>query len=171
MKTNTTYKIFNDVELVAGSVKSIENIKDGKPEPVFTLDQRVSWGEDDLNLPEQLSGGGNGKDVLIFIADTGLPNHVDIPKPVMAKNHTDDSNVSDRNNHSTWINGKISAMDNDIGFRGFSPESDIGIIKVLDNRGSGYMMYEGMMSALNYWNSVKDKYLCAFYSMLSLIHI
>jgi len=156
-----THTLFNDVELVKRSIVQREE----EAEEIITLGQKVSWGETDLNLPEQLANGGDGEGVMIYIADTGLHRHVDIPKPIWADNHTSDSDVYDGNNHSTWINGKISALDNDIGFRGFSPKADIGIVKVLNNRGSGSRMASGMRAAMNHWNGIKNNYLCAFYSM------
>lgn len=133
------------------------------------LEQNVGWHEVDLELDKSF-GRENEPRALIFIADTGLPNHVDIPKPVEAKNFTNDASVNDQNYHSTWINGCLTAYNNDIGYQGICPEdTPVAIAKVLNNQGSGWNMLAAMRWALEFWTTHPKRrsgeWVCAFYGM------
>lgn len=138
------------------------------PDEISVMSQK-GWDDEDLKMDEALAKGNQGERVLIFIADTGLPDHVDIPKPLDAFNFTTDRSVNDGHNHSTWINGKLTAYNNDIGYRGICPKADVVIIKVLSNSGYGSNMNAGMRKALEYWTTHPKRrsgeWICAFYGM------
>ena len=113
--------------------------------------QDVGWDEIDLQL-DKAFGRENENRCPIFIADTGLREHPDIPKAQEAWNFTDDPSVVDLNFHSTWINGKMTAYNNDIGYEGICPEdTPVFILKVLNNQGSGWRMLQAMRKALDFW--------------------
>jgi subtilisin len=161
---NNTHRIPDDVE----------RGPELTPAKYRALAQKIGWGQKDLGMSEDFfaKNPGNGARVLHVVADTGLPQHVDISedKIKFAENFTRDSSVVDENYHSTWITGSLVANnDNDLGWRSYVPEAEVGILKVLSNAGSGSNMKAAMRWFLNWWTNNKDyrsgKYLCAFYGM------
>lgn len=160
--TQPVYRLPDDIE--QGPIMTPAEILEAR-----TNNQNIGWDELDLKLDESF-GRENEPRVLHFSADTGKPNHPDIPEPVDAKNFTRDSSVDDANWHQTWIDGKKFAFNNDIGYQGICPsDSAYVVLKVLNNQGSGSNMISAMRWALNFWKNHERRrsgeWVCAFYGM------
>ncbi len=83
-----------------------------------------------------LSGSVN---VNVAVIDTGIdPSHPDL-NVVDGINFAKGNKWSDGNGHGTHVAGTIAALDNDIGVIGVAPGANLYAVKVLDNRGSGFM--------------------------------
>lgn len=78
-------------------------------------------------------------DVDVAVIDTGIdPTHPDL-NVVGGVNFAKGSNWSDGNGHGTHVAGTIAAKDNDQGVVGVAPDARLHAVRVLDNRGSGFM--------------------------------
>lgn len=104
------------------------------------------------NINEQLSNvpevwkQTHGEDVTIVVADTGMPNHVDIPQ-LKALNYTTSATHNDVQGHSTHVTGVINAIPNNgIGIRGIASKSNVIHAKVLGDTGAGTL--DGLLTML-----------------------
>lgn len=148
----------------------LPEIERGIPYSAVALSQREGWDEVDLDIRKQRELGADGSRTVIFVADTGVPDHSDIPKPIHTINATSETE-RDLNNHSTWIVGKLSAINNDIGYQGICQGASVIPVKVLRNNGSGSGtdIERGMAKALEFWREhpkrKSGEWIIAFYSM------
>ena len=78
-------------------------------------------------------------DVDVAVIDTGIdPSHLDL-NVVYGVNFAKGKSWSDGNGHGTHVAGTIAAKNNEIGVVGVAPDARLYAVKVLDNRGSGFM--------------------------------
>ena len=76
----------------------------------------------------------------VAVIDTGIDSHPDLNVAGgvnFSKGKA--SNYSDGNGHGTHVAGTIGAIDNEIGVVGVAPNVPLYAVKVLDNRGSGFL--------------------------------
>jgi subtilisin family serine protease len=96
--------------------------------------------------------------IYCFVVDTGIqPNHPDLRvSSSISRNFTTRNTGAwaDDNGHGTHVAGIISALDNNIGIVGNSPNVNIVAIKVLNRSGSGSIT--NIINALNYINTWKN---------------
>lgn len=80
-----------------------------------------------------------GEGERIAILDTGLnEKHPDLLGTVIhAEDCRGSNDVVDRNYHSTWIHGRLSAVHNNVGVQGIVPKAEIIILKVFNDNGTG----------------------------------
>lgn len=78
--------------------------------------------------------------ITVAVIDTGIDSHPDL-NVVGGVNFSKGkaSNYSDGNGHGTHVAGTIGAIDNEIGVIGVAPNVPLYAVKVLDNRGSGFL--------------------------------
>lgn len=77
--------------------------------------------------------------VNVAVIDTGIDaSHSDL-NVVDGINFAKGNKWSDGNGHGTHVAGTIAAKNNDIGVVGVAPGANLYAVKVLDNRGSGFM--------------------------------
>lgn len=75
----------------------------------------------------------------VAVIDTGIdPTHPDL-NVVSGINFAKGNGWSDGNGHGTHVAGTIAAKNNEIGVVGVAPDARLYAVKVLDNRGSGFM--------------------------------
>jgi len=103
--------------------------------------QVVPTGIDRIDA-EPTEGGNTGSGVKVAVIDTGI----DYTHPDLDLNYAggydyvnDDDDPMDDNGHGTHVAGIIGAEDNDIGVVGVAPGVSLYAVKVLDNRGSGWI--------------------------------
>lgn len=99
------------------------------------LSETIDWGLKNRNIEAQWSKA-KGRNVKIFVLDTGVPNHPDLPDPFAKANFVGGSDL-DRNGHATHCAGIIGARANGTGVIGVAPECQLGYAKVLSDQGSG----------------------------------
>lgn len=77
--------------------------------------------------------------VNVAVIDTGIDaSHPDL-NVIDGVNFAKGRSWSDGNGHGTHVSGIIAAKNNDIGVVGVAPSANLYAVKVLDNRGSGFM--------------------------------
>jgi len=77
--------------------------------------------------------------VNVAVIDTGIDaSHPDL-NVIDGVNFAKGKSWSDGNGHGTHVSGTIAAKNNDIGVVGVAPGANLYAVKVLDNRGSGFM--------------------------------
>jgi subtilisin family serine protease len=106
----------------------------------FKIDGQVTdWGL--LRVKPSLSKNQSsytGKGVKIAVLDTGIDKeHTDLQIKSGASFITNEPDFDDYNGHGTHVAGIISALNNNIGVLGVSPDVDLYAIKVLDQNGFG----------------------------------
>jgi len=75
----------------------------------------------------------------VAVIDTGIDaSHPDL-NVVYGVNFAKGKSWSDGNGHGTHVAGTIGAIHNEIGVVGVAPDARLYAVKVLDNRGSGFM--------------------------------
>lgn len=74
-----------------------------------------------------------GKGIKVAILDTGIVDHRDLPKPIVAKSYISGQSVADGHGHGTHCAGTAVGR-NGIGY---APGADLMVYKVLSNQGSG----------------------------------
>jgi subtilisin family serine protease len=89
---------------------------------------------------ERIGGPISGSvDVDVAVIDTGIDaSHPDL-NVIDGVNFAKGKSWSDGNGHGTHVAGTIAAKNNDIGVVGVAPGANLYAVKVLDNRGSGFM--------------------------------
>ena len=117
----------------------------GSTQPAETLE----WGVDRIDA-ELAWGVSRGTGIKTAIIDTGIDkDHADLVDNIKggvnfvakgpAWKTADPDAWDDDNGHGTHVAGIVAAADNDIGVIGTAPEAHLYGVKVLDNRGSGYL--------------------------------
>lgn len=109
-------------------------------EPVLarTLGQEVDYWHA-LMKTSQAWTDNKGQGSVVFILDTGLPDHNDLDKSgsVFAINTTPEP-IADGNGHATAVGGVVNAQNNDYGALGAAPDVLVVYVKVMRNAGLGY---------------------------------
>jgi major intracellular serine protease len=98
------------------------------------------WSYEYYSIADMHKAGLRGEGVRIAILDTGTnTSHPALwGKLYDGVDLTDEGvGIEDLNGHGTWIHGRISAVHNDYGPRGFAPDAEVVVIKVLDKNGAG----------------------------------
>lgn len=131
-----------------------------------SLSQQTDWGLKQHRMPE-LWKRSAGEGILVFVLDTGVPQHSDLPKPVFAANLTSDASEFDRNGHQTHCAGIVAARNDENGVVGWAPGADLAHIKVLSDRGSGLSTWiaNGIRTATKTWQQRKKDYVGCIISM------
>lgn len=108
---------------------------------IFAKDAKevFDWTFDFYDIKAIHERGYFGEGETIAILDTGLnEKHPDLFGTVVHSEDMRGSNdVIDRNYHSTWIHGRLSAVHNGVGVQGICPKAKIIILKVFNDNGSG----------------------------------
>lgn len=100
-----------------------------------------------------LSTTSTGEGVKISILDTGIPRHVDIPKPIDAVNILDkDGDPFDHHGHAAMVSGIIAA-NNDAGLTGIAPNAKLYTAKIVDKAMN--CSYNAIIGSL-LWSVVQD---------------
>ncbi len=130
------------------------------------LSQQTDWGLKQHRMPE-LWQRSSGEGILVFVLDTGIPQHSDLPSPVYVANFTSDASELDRNGHQTHCAGIVAAKNDDNGVVGWAPMADLAHIKVLSDRGSGLSRWiaAGIRRATSVWSQRKNDYVGCIISM------
>ncbi len=106
--------------------------------------QTLPWGVNRIDADQVWGGtsGYTGSGIQVAVVDTGI----DTEHPDLQDNYlggydfvNDDSDPSDDNGHGTHVAGTIAAVDNTVGVIGVAPEAGLYALKVLNNRGSGFL--------------------------------
>ena len=131
-----------------------------------SLSQQTDWGLKQHRMPE-LWKRSSGEGVLVFVLDTGVPVHSDLPQPVFTANFTSDASELDRNGHQTHCAGIVAAKNDDNGVVGWAPDADLAHIKVLNDQGSGLSTWiaAGIRTATQTWQQRKSDYVACIVSM------
>jgi len=139
---------------------------DSAPMNAMALSQQTDWGLKEHGMPE-LWKRSAGEGVLVFVLDTGVPQHSDLPEPVFTANFTTDRSQYDRNAHQTHCAGIIAAKNDDGGVVGWAPQADLAHIKVLSDRGSGASTWiaRGIRTATREWQQRRQDYVGCIISM------
>ncbi|MCC5468554.1 S8 family peptidase [Pelosinus baikalensis] len=108
-----------------------------------------------MKAPEIWEDSRRGSGVVIAVLDTGCQiDHPDLKDRIIGgRNFTSDYNgdenkFDDGNGHGTHVAGTIAAAENNQGVVGIAPQSNLLILKVLQNNGSG--SYQSLIDAINY---------------------
>jgi len=110
----------------------------------------LPWGVDRIDAEEVWADAGTpstGEGVTVAVIDTGIDkDHPDLASNIVGgynfvvkKGRLDTGAWDDDNGHGTHVSGTIAGIDNDVGVIGVAPEASLYGIKVLNNRGMGYM--------------------------------
>src|SRR5690606_3453463 len=108
--------------------------------PEFVLQamsEVYDWGLIDINIPKahKLS---LGEGIKIAIIDSGKSDHFEVQNRIVdAKDFTNSRVVNDKNGHSTFISGLISAEKNNQGIIGVAPKSELYFAKAIEDGGRG----------------------------------
>lgn len=112
--------------------------KDEEPAP-----EVVPWGIDRIDVD---LAGNTGTGINIAVLDTGIDSdHPDLQANIaggVAFVNAKGKNTNpweDDNGHGTHVAGTIGAIDNEEGVIGVAPNVKLWAVKVLDNRGNGYL--------------------------------
>lgn len=120
--------------IVSISAKPIGTPGKGSGGSVEQPPQVIPTGIARINGP--VSGPVN---VNVAVIDTGIDaSHPDL-NVIDGVNFAKGKSWSDGNGHGTHVSGTIAAKNNDIGVVGVAPGANLYAVKVLDNRGSGFM--------------------------------
>jgi subtilisin len=82
---------------------------------------------------EQVWQRVTGKGVKVSINDTGISNHIELPKPIATRSFISGQSVADGNGHGTHVSGTAVGRNG----LGVAPDADLIIAKVLSDQGSG----------------------------------
>lgn len=109
-----------------------------EPVAARTLGQEIDYWHP-LMKTAQAWQDNQGEGTVVFILDTGLPDHVDLPNAgnAFAANTTPEP-IADGNGHASACGGVVAAQDNDYGALGIAPKTLLVYIKVMRNAGVGY---------------------------------
>lgn len=109
------------------------------------------WGLIEREMPKEWEEG-DGKNVIVFVLDTGCPEHRNLPDPVFKENFTNSRTVYDRNGHHTHCAGIVHQ---------WAPKADLAHFKVLGDNGSGSTTWgtRAINRVIELWEGgLKDKY-------------
>ncbi|MFZ9001880.1 MAG: S8 family peptidase [Bacteriovoracaceae bacterium] len=125
------------------------------PQPSQTVDWGISAIKANLAHSQYFTGLG----ATVCVADTGIDtDHPDLVENMVGgMNFTgngrwiDTTDFNDGHGHGTHVSGIIAAVNNNIGAVGAAHEAKIYTVKVLDNRGSGYLSWiaDGVQECIN----------------------
>lgn len=127
-------------------------------EPLFTKDhnrtfavETIDWGVRRIKAHEAWATT-TGRGVRVGVIDTGINSrHPDLKSAVAGGyNAIDGGSYEDDNNHGTYVASVIAGRRNGVGIVGVAPEAELYSIKVMGNKGSGYIsdVIEGCQWAL-----------------------
>ena len=118
----------------------------------------LQWGHDAINAPEAWNAGYRGKGARVAVLDSGFDlDHADLaPNVDMAASANFVTGeklgyaLAGVGSHGTHTAGTIAAADNGIGIIGVAPESQLILVKVLRDSGSGSFswMLDGIVHAV-----------------------
>ncbi len=121
--------------------------------------QNVDWGIVALKADHAHQASFTGYNVKVCVADTGIdPTHPDLAANYVGgvnfttKGRTvDPSRIEDGHGHGTHVAGIIAAVNNSIGSVGAAYNASIFVVKVLSDRGSGYLSWiaDGVMECVH----------------------
>lgn len=139
---------------------------DSQPMNATALSQQIDWGLRERNMPEIWKRSA-GAGVLVIVLDTGVPQHVDLPKPVFTADFTGSVSPYDRNSHQTHCSGIIAAKNDKDGVVGWAHEADLAHIKVLGDQGSGMTTWieRGIQQSTKLWRARRHDYVGCIISM------
>jgi subtilisin len=108
--------------------------------------QSTPWGLNAIKAPQAWSFS-RGAGVKVCIVDTGIDKtHPDLQANIVGgrnyvvmKGRVDASSWNDDNGHGSHVAGTVAALDNGIGSKGVAPLAKLYAVKVLNQRGSGYL--------------------------------
>jgi len=101
--------------------------------------QEIGYQISKHNIP-QIWKETEGEGITIAVLDTGFYEHQDLKDALIEGNNFSESpDITDRDGHSSFVSGVVTANNNDIGIVGVAPKAKILIIKVLDDNGEGYL--------------------------------
>jgi subtilisin family serine protease len=135
-------------EVAIEALKKNPNITNVEPDSiVYALDAELdnSWGVKRIGAGLVHDSTNKGAGVKVAIIDTGIDyTHTDLTNNFDAnvKGYdfvNSDSDPMDDNGHGTHVAGIIAAEDNSEGVVGVAPEAELYALKVLDEKGSGYV--------------------------------
>lgn len=113
-----------------------------------TFSQTTDWGLNQLNIPK-IWETSTGKNVIIGVIDTGLPDHSDLSANLLeGKSFIPGESIEDKHGHQTHCVGIISAKNNSEGMVGVAPDTKCLCVKALSNSGSG--TEDSVASAIHY---------------------
>ncbi len=115
-----------------------------------TLPTGIDRIDAELHPTTRVDGIDDRVDVDVAVLDTGADlDHPDLniyrytncarQGPFNTTCSDNDSGANDGDGHGTHVAGTIAALDNDSGVVGVAPGARLWVVKVLDNRGSGYL--------------------------------
>ena len=133
--------------------------RDSEPMDASAFSQNTDWGLVEHRMPE-LWKRSQGKDMLVIVLDTGVPEHTDLPDPLFTANFTSDRSESDRNGHQTHCAGIVAAKNNEFGVVGWAPQATLPHIKVLGDYGVGRSDWveKGIRYAIHRCRKVRDDF-------------
>jgi subtilisin family serine protease len=134
-------RIDDDIRVMATG-KPANKPGGGKKDPPAQADEVTPWGITHINadLAWTITSGANIK---VAVVDSGIDlDHPDLAGNVKGNVNTISSrkNGNDDNDHGTHVAGTIAAIDNKIGVVGGAPLASLYAVKVLDRKGSGWLV-------------------------------
>lgn len=116
---------------------------------MHAIGQETPWGVERIDAPTAWTTS-TGADVDVAILDTGIDyDHPDLDDNIAGgvnytgwrrtDGSTDKRYWNDKNGHGSHCAGIVAAENNDIGVVGVAPEANLWAVKVLNDRGSGYV--------------------------------
>lgn len=111
------------------------------PYPTFKYGTISQWAPQAVSAPSAWDVSLGNQNVVIAIVDTGIDSsHPDLASKVVGEYSVIGKSAKDGFGHGTHVAGiAAAATNNDIGIAGMCPNCRILSIKVLDDRGSGYL--------------------------------
>lgn len=101
-----------------------------------TFSEVQGWGLTQSRIPNTWSIT-QGEGINVYVLDTGLPKHSDLPTVKLSKNCVSKESADDLNGHETAVCGVIGAATNDDGMVGVAPKCNLFVVKVMDKDGLG----------------------------------
>ncbi len=109
-----------------------------KDATVHINSQVVPWGVPHVKATDAQTLGYTGKGIKVGVIDTGIDyTHEDLNVSGGISFVAGINDYMDDNGHGTHVAGTIGALDNDIGVVGIAPQTEIYVIKALDQYGNG----------------------------------
>jgi major intracellular serine protease len=122
---------------------------------ISTLSQNMGWNIKNTNIPATWTIT-EGEGEIALILDTGKPQHIDINDNLLhdkCRSFVPNSDVLDREFHSTHVIGTICAINNNFGCVGVAPKAKAIAFKVLGDSGSGD--FDWIINALKYAKEIR----------------